>query len=95
MKLIIQIPCYNEEQNLEKTLKALPKHIEGIGEIEYLVINDGSTDRTKEIAIEQKVHHIIDIQCNKGLANAFITGIDECLKKRSRYNSKYRWRQSI
>lgn len=80
MKLIIQIPCYNEEENLEKTIKDLPTEIEGIEKIEYMVINDGSTDNTKNIAIENKIDYIVDVFPNKGLANAFMTGIDESLK---------------
>lgn len=80
MKLIIQIPCYNEEKNLEKTIKDLPQKIEGIDTIEYMVVNDGSTDKTKQIAIDNNVNYIIDIFPNKGLANTFMTGIDECLK---------------
>ena len=76
MKLIIQIPCYNEEENLEKTIKDLPTEIEGIEKIEYMVINDGSTDNTKNIAIENKIDYIVDVFPNKGLANAFMTGID-------------------
>ena len=80
MKLIIQIPCYNEEENLEKVIDELPNKINGIDKIEYIVINDGSTDRTKEIAINKKVNYIVDIFPNKGLANSFMTGIDKCLK---------------
>ncbi|MBR1540339.1 MAG: glycosyltransferase family 2 protein [Clostridia bacterium] len=80
MKLIIQIPCYNEEENLAKVIDELPTKIDGIEKIEYMVINDGSTDKTREIAIEKKVNYIVDIFPNKGLANTFMTGIDECLK---------------
>ena len=80
MKLVIQIPCYNEEENLEKVIDGLPKQIEGIDIIEYMVINDGSTDRTQEIAKTKNVNYIIDVFPNKGLANAFTTGIDEALK---------------
>ena len=80
MKLIIQIPCYNEEENLEKVIQNLPRQISGIEKIEYMVINDGSTDRTREIALKNNVNYIVDIFPNKGLSNAFMTGIDECLK---------------
>lgn len=80
MKLIIQIPCYNEEKNLEQVIDELPTKIDGIDTIEYMVINDGSIDRTKEIAKRKNVNYIIDILPNKGLANAFTTGINECLK---------------
>lgn len=80
MKLIIQIPCYNEEENLGVTIKDLPKSIEGIDEIEYLIINDGSTDRTVEVARELGVHHIVNQKRNKGLAYGFMTGLDACLR---------------
>ena len=80
LKLIIQIPCYNEEENLIKTIKDLPKKLDGIDKIEYLVINDGSTDNTKQIAISQNVDYIVDIYPNKGLANAFMTGINKSLE---------------
>ena len=59
MKLIIQIPCYNEAETLDVTIHDLPRHIDGIDEIEYLIINDGSTDRTVERAKELGVHHIV------------------------------------
>lgn len=78
-KLIIQIPCYNEEEKLPKTFADLPKHIVGIDEIEYLIINDGSTDRTVEVARELGIHHIVSFKKNKGLARAFIAGLDACL----------------
>ena len=65
MKLIIQIPCYNEEENLAKTIEELPKEIKGIDKIEYMVINDGSTDKTKEIAKAKEVDYIVDIYPNK------------------------------
>ncbi len=80
MKLIIQIPCLNEEETLPKTLAELPKSIEGVDEIETLIIDDGSTDRTVEVARELGVNHIVRHTNNKGLAEAFMTGIDACLK---------------
>lgn len=79
MKLIIQIPCKNEEENLPKVLKELPKKIEGIDEIEVQVIDDGSTDRTFEVAKELWVHHILKFQKNKGLGFAFKAGIENAL----------------
>lgn len=79
MKLIIQIPCYNEAETLEIALNDLPKHIEGIDEIEYLVINDGSTDKTVEVAVNWGVHHIVNFTKNKGLARGFMAGIEACL----------------
>jgi glycosyltransferase involved in cell wall biosynthesis len=80
MKLIIQIPCYNEEETLEQTLKELPTHIEGIDEIEVLIIDDGSTDRTIEIAKENRIQHIINFKENRGLAAAFSEGIDRSIE---------------
>lgn len=79
MKLIIQIPCYNEEKTLTQTFEDLPKNIEGIDKIEYLIINDGSTDKTVEVAREIGIHHIITFKQNKGLAKGFMAGIDACL----------------
>lgn len=81
MKLIIQIPCYNEEERLEIALNELPKKIEGIDTIEYLVINDGSLDNTVEVAKKWGVHHIVNFKRNKGLAKGFMAGIDACLKE--------------
>lgn len=80
MKLIIQIPCYNEEESLPQTVADLPMHIDGIDIIEYLIINDGSTDRTVEVARELGIHHIISFKHNKGLARGFMAGIDACLR---------------
>ncbi len=80
MKLIIQIPCYNEAQTLDVTIRDLPRKIEGIDEIEYLVINDGSTDNTAERAKELGVHHIVSFTHNRGLAKGFMAGIDACLR---------------
>ena len=79
-KLIIQIPCFNEEQTLATTIKDLPNSIEGVDEIEVLVINDGSTDRSSEIA-KNLGAFVYEIKPNKGLANAFRAGIQECLKR--------------
>ncbi len=79
MKLIIQIPCYNEEETLPMTIADLPKQIDGIDEIEYLIINDGSKDRTVEVARELGIHHVVSFKKNKGLARGFMAGIDACL----------------
>jgi glycosyltransferase involved in cell wall biosynthesis len=79
MKLIIQIPCYNEAETLEVTLNDLPKKIEGIDEIEYLIINDGSTDKTVEVALNWGVHYVVNFTRNKGLAKGFVAGLDACL----------------
>ena len=80
MKLIIQIPCLNEEQTLPETLKDLPKSLSGIDSLEVLVIDDGSTDRTVEVAKEHGVQHILSLTNNKGLAKAFIYGINHALQ---------------
>lgn len=79
MKLIIQIPCYNEETSLPITLNALPKQISGIDEIEILVIDDGSTDKTVEVAKANGVQHIVSMPHNCGLAKAFVAGINGAL----------------
>jgi glycosyltransferase involved in cell wall biosynthesis len=79
-KLIIQIPCYNEEETLPATLGDLPKAIAGISAVEVLVIDDGSTDRTKEVARAHGVTHVISFLTRQGLARAFSAGIDASLK---------------
>ena len=80
MKLIIQIPCYNEADTLEMALNDLPTELEGIDEIEYLIINDGSRDMTEEVARQWGVHHIVNFSQNKGLARGFMAGLDGCLR---------------
>ncbi|MCR5196812.1 MAG: glycosyltransferase family 2 protein [Pseudobutyrivibrio sp.] len=80
MKLIIQIPCYNEAQTLEIALNDLPKHIDGIDEIEYLIINDGSSDDTVEVAKRWGVNYVVNLRRNKGLAYGFMAGLDACLR---------------
>ena len=78
--LIIQIPCYNEEQTLPETLADLPRQIEGFDRVEWLVIDDGSADRTSEVARELGVDHVVRVPQNRGLANAFLTGLDTALR---------------
>lgn len=80
MKLIIQIPCLNEAETLPKTLADLPRKIEGIHTIETLVINDGSTDNTVEVARKCGVQHVVSFTKRRGLARAFATGLDAALK---------------
>jgi len=80
MKLIIQIPCYNEEATLPLVLRDLPRDLPGIDEIETLVIDDGSTDRTVEVAREHGVDHILPMGVNRGLAAAFTAGIRRCVE---------------
>lgn len=80
MKLIIQIPCYNEAETLEIALNELPKHIDGIDTIEYLIINDGSKDNTVEVAQKWGVNYVVNFKRNKGLAKGFMAGLDACLR---------------
>ena len=80
MKLIIQIPCLNEEEALPVTVRDLPRRVDGFDAVEWLVIDDGSTDRTVEVARELGVDHIVRLTNNKGLANGFQAGLDACLK---------------
>ncbi len=80
MKLIIQIPCYNEEKTLPQTIADLPKTVEGVDEVETLIIDDGSADRTVEVARELGVTHIVRQMNNRGLAHAFMAGLDACLR---------------
>ncbi len=80
MKLIIQIPCFDEETTLPETVDALPREIPGIDVIELLVIDDGSGDRTAEVARELGVHHLVRFPRNRGLAYAFKAGLDASLR---------------
>lgn len=80
MKLIIQIPCYNEAETLEVALNDLPKEIAGIDKIEYLIIDDGCKDKTVEVAKKWGVHHVVSFTQNKGLAKGFMAGLDACLR---------------
>ncbi len=80
MKLIIQIPCYNEEETLPVTLADLPREVPGFERVEWMVINDGSDDDTAKIAQAQGVDHIISHHHNKGLARAFMTGLSACVR---------------
>ncbi len=81
MKLIIQIPCFNEETSLPVALRDLPTSIEGVDEIEVLIVDDGSTDRTVEVARSLGVHHIVGFPINRGLARGFMHGIKCCLER--------------
>src|SRR5262245_52188569 len=80
MKLFIQIPCLNEEATLPATLDDIPREIPGIDEVEVVVIDDGSTDRTVEVARERGVKHIVSFTGNRGLGHAFGAGFDYCLR---------------
>ncbi|MCZ6673745.1 MAG: glycosyltransferase family 2 protein [Verrucomicrobia bacterium] len=81
MKLIIQIPCFNEEASLPKTLSDLPREVPGFESVEWLIVDDGSVDRTVAVAEECGVNHIVKLPRNRGLAKAFSAGISECLKQ--------------
>lgn len=79
-KLIIQIPCYNEEGTLATTLAALPRQVQGFANVEWLVVNDGSTDGTVEVATRCGVDHVVSLPVNQGLAKAFVVGLEACLR---------------
>jgi glycosyltransferase involved in cell wall biosynthesis len=79
-KLVIQIPCFNEEKTLPVTLASLPRELPGVDEIEWLVIDDGSEDRTVEVARSHGVDHVVSFPRHRGLAQGFVAGIDACLK---------------
>ena len=81
MKLIVQIPCFNEADTLPETLNAIPRLIAGIDDIESLVIDDGSTDKTAQVARAAGVEHILRLPQNIGLAGAFVAGIEASLSK--------------
>ncbi len=80
MKLIIQIPCYNEAEHLPVALKELPRQVQGFDSVEWLIINDGSTDDTVKVAQANGVDHIVSLAKNQGLAKGFQAGIDACIK---------------
>jgi len=79
MKLLIQVPCYNESSTLAIALKELPRVVEGFDSVEWLIINDGSTDNTVEVAKANGVHHVVGFKKNQGLARGFMAGLDACL----------------
>jgi len=80
MKVIIQIPCYNEEATIGRVLKDLPDEIAGVDEIEYLIIDDGSTDGTVDAAGSAGAYHVISLGSNRGYGIAFQIGIRRCLE---------------
>lgn len=80
MKLIIQIPCFNEAATLPIALAALPRRVAGVDEVEWLVIDDGSSDDTAAVAERHGVDHVVRLPRNLGLARAFMTGLDACLR---------------
>ena len=80
MKLIIQIPCYNETEALPETVALLPRQVEGVDEVEFLVIDDGSSDATAETARACGVDHVLRLPHHSGLADAFAAGLEACLR---------------
>ena len=80
MKLVVQIPCFNEEKTLPQTVRDIPRHIQGVDRVEILVVDDGSSDHTVEVATSLGVDHIVQNGSNKGLAFSFMVGLDACLK---------------
>jgi glycosyltransferase involved in cell wall biosynthesis len=81
VKLIIQIPCYNEENTLKQVINDLPKVVNGFDQVEYLIIDDGSTDNTVNVARDMGVDYIYQLGTNRGLATAFMLGINFALEK--------------
>lgn len=80
MKLFIQIPCFNEAETLPVTLADLPRELDGVDEIKWLVIDDGSTDATQQVAREQGVDYVVRHNQNLGLAHGFMSGLEACLE---------------
>ena len=77
MKLIVQIPCFNEGGTIKETIRDIPRKVEGIDRVEILVVNDGSTDNTSEVAKQAGVDHLVEIKENRGLAHAFKAGLSK------------------
>ena len=80
MKLIIQIPCYNEEKSLPVALAALPRNVAGFDTVEWLIVDDGSSDRTVDVAQKNGVDHIIRLPKHQGLAKGYMAGLEACLQ---------------
>ena len=81
MKLVIQIPCFNVAETLAATLANLPRQVPGFDTVEWLVVDDGSTDTTRQVALDNGVDHVIRHTSNQGLARAFMTGLNACLQR--------------
>ena len=95
IKLVIQIPCFNEEETLPATIADLPREVPGVDVVEWLVIDDGSADRTSEVARELGVDHVVRHNRNRGLAAAFMTGLDAGAACRRRHHRQHRRRQPV
>lgn len=81
MKLVVQIPAFNEEGTLAQTLRDVPRKLQGISSVEIIVIDDGSSDRTVEVARQSGADHVVELQTHRGLAAAFVAGVDEALRR--------------
>ena len=81
MKLIVQVPCFNEEETLPRVVADIPREVSGFDEVEVLVIDDGSSDRTAELALELGVDHVVTLKQNQGLTRAFRAGLDAALSQ--------------
>ena len=98
MKLVIQIPCFNEEQTLPETIADLPREVAGVDVVEWLVIDDGSSDRTAEVARELGVDHVVSHGRNRGLAAAFLEAggrRDLWCRRRVDPDLRFRWRRMV
>ena len=95
MKLIIQIPCFDEAEQLPATLADLPRELPGVDTVEWLVIDDGSSDDTVEVARRHGVDHVVRLTNNKGLAAAFQAGLDASPEARRRHHREHRRRQPV
>jgi glycosyltransferase involved in cell wall biosynthesis len=80
MKLFVQIPCLNEEETIASVIREIPRHIEGVDEVKVIIINDGSSDKTTEVAYSAGADYVVPLPFNQGLARAFSTGINRCLE---------------
>ena len=81
MKVIIQVPCYNEQDSLPVTLAHLPRELAGVSEVEWLIVDDGSADGTSHVAAAQGAHHVVRHPVNRGLAAAFMTGLQTAIDR--------------
>jgi glycosyltransferase involved in cell wall biosynthesis len=81
MKLVVQIPCHNEEESLPRTLAELPRAVPGFDSVEWVLVDDGSTDRSAEVARAHGIHDVVSLSGRRGLASAFLAGLEEALRR--------------
>jgi glycosyltransferase involved in cell wall biosynthesis len=81
MKLVVQIPCHNEEESLPRTLAELPRAVPGFDSVEWVLVDDGSTDRSVEVARGHGIHDVVSLSGRRGLASAFLAGLEEALRR--------------